>query len=263
MTRSIISWSRDWLTLTWTRFRELLATVRQDRLLWYGLIAILAVDLGFSLWFAVTRLLYNTEINQSLYELRFLRIDADGGWPEWFSYAKTVLLILLVGRLALSTRQLIYFSLVVVFGIVLIDDSLEIHETFGKRLVGILDLHPMLGVRARDVGEVITWALLGAITFPLVLAGLVWSKRTHVANGLALLLPFWALLFFAIVVDQAFHIWRNAFFGADILLATLEDGGEMIAISVACALAAALVRHGASFGIGRPGTQPPIRSALV
>ena len=245
MRRSPISWAGDWISLTWQRFRELLSAARQDRLVWTGLIVLLTIDLAFSLWFAGTRLLYNMEINQSLYELKFLRIDADGGWPEWFSYAKTLVLILLLGRMALSTRQLIYFALVLVFCIVLLDDSLEIHEDLGKSLVGVLDLKPMLGLRARDVGEVITWAGMGAIALPFVVAGFAFSKRTHVANGLALLLPFGALLFFAIFVDQVFHIWRDLFFGADIVLATLEDGGEMIAISVECALAAVLVRGGA------------------
>jgi hypothetical protein len=244
MKRSFISWARDWVSLTWQRFRELLSAARHDRLIWTGLIVLLAIDLVFSLWFAGTRLLLNLEINEYLYELRFLRIDADGGWPEWFGYAKTLLLILLLGRLTLSTRQLIYPALVFVFAIVLLDDSLEIHEELGKHLVGVLGLRPMLGVRARDVGEVITWAALGAIALPPVVAGLVFSKRTHVANGLALLLPFAGLLFFAIFIDQVYHVWRDAFFGADIVLATLEDGGEMVVISVNCALAAVLVRGG-------------------
>jgi hypothetical protein len=129
-----------------------------------------------------------------------------------------------------------------VFGVVLLDDAMEIHEDLGKHLVGVLDLRPMLGVRSRDVGEVITWAMMGVIVLPFVLAGFAFSKRTHVANGLALLIPFGALVFFAVVVDQAFHIYRDLFFGADIILATLEDGGEMIAVSLECALAAVLVK---------------------
>jgi len=36
---------------------------------------------------------------------------------------------------------------------------------------------------------------------------------------------------------------RDAFFGADILLGLLEDGGEMVAITAACVLAAAMVRQ--------------------
>jgi hypothetical protein len=244
MKPSPFAWARDWAACAWRRFRELLGAARHDRLVRNGLIVLLAIDLAFSLWYAGTRLLYNLEIDQNLYEIDFLRIDEDGGWAEWFSYAKTLLLIVLLGRLALTTRQMIYGALVVLFGIVLLDDSLEIHEELGKSLVGLLDLRPMLGVRARDVGEVITWTILGAIAAPFVLAGLALSKRTHVANGLALLIPFCALVFFAIVVDQAFHVWRDAFFGSDIVLGTLEDGGEMMAISVDVALAAVLVRGG-------------------
>ena len=244
MRRSPISWARDWTSLTWQRFRELLAAARQDRTIWTWLLVLLGIDLIFSLWFAGTRLLYNLDIDQSLYEIRFLRIDADQGLPELYSYAKTVGIILLLGRMALTTRQLVYSALAFLFVVVLLDDAAEIHESLGKALVGVLDLKPMLGVRARDVGEVITWAAMGAVTMPIVFVGFVFSKKTHVANGLAMLLPFIALLFFAIGVDQVYHSWRNLFFGADIVLATLEDGGEMMAISVECALAAVLVRGG-------------------
>ena len=79
---------------------------------------------------------------------------------------------------------------------------------------------------------------------PLILIGLFRSERTHAVNGLALLVPFSALVFFGMFVDQIYHILRHAFFGADILLGMIEDGGEMIAITMACALAAALVKHG-------------------
>jgi hypothetical protein len=243
MRRSPIAWARDWASLTWQRFRELLADARQDHLIWTWLLVLLGIDLIFSLWFAGARLLYILDINRSLYEIRFLRIDADQGLPEWYSYAKIVGIILLLGRMALTTRQLVYPVLVFLFVVVLVDDAVRIHEGLGKALVGILDLKPMLGVRARDVGEVITWAVMGAITMPIVFAGFAFSKRTHVANGLAMLLPFIALLFFAIGVDQAHQSWRNLFFGAEVVLATLEDGGEMMAISVEFALAAVLVRR--------------------
>ena len=167
--------------------------------------------------------------------------------PQRINYAQILLVVLLLARLFLSTRQLVYLALTVVFAVVLVDDSMEIHEEGGKYFVKALHLKPLWGMRAVDFGEVITWAIVAAIVMPLVLAGLRFSKRTHVVNGLALMLPFLALVFFALFVDQVYHVLRNAFFGADILLGMLEDGGEMVAITTECALAAALVRAGPTF----------------
>ena len=59
-----------------------------------------------------------------------------------------------------------------------------------------------------------------------------------------MLVPFAALVFFGMVVDQVYHIWRDLFFGADIVLGGLEDGGEMISITVALLLAAAIFLRG-------------------
>ena len=163
--------------------------------------------------------------------------------------------MILVGCLFRSKRQWIYVALAILFALVLADDMLEIHEEGGKYFARALELRPALGLRAVDFGELITWAILGALMVPLILVGLLRSKRTDVENGLVLLVPFGALVFFGMFVDQVYHILRHAFFGADILLGMLEDGGEMIAITMACVLAAALVKHGSRNGIGPSGAQ--------
>jgi len=242
---SIFSKPLEWCSLAGKRFMDLMRTVRQDRLLRRGLILFLLIDLGLTLLWVVMRIIDNLELNKNLWDdLRFLRIDAEGGWPEWFNYAKILLLVLLVARLAFSNRKVLYAVLALLFTFVLVDDSMEIHEHGGEYFAETLDLQPLWGMRAVDIGEVITWGIAGAVFLPLVLAGLWFGGRTHTANGLALLLPFFALVFFALVVDQLYHVLYNAFPGVDVLLGALEDGGEMVAISLDCALAGALVRNG-------------------
>ena len=51
-----------------------------------------------------------------------------------------------------------------------------------------------------------------------------------------MIFSFVALLFFAIVVDQLDGTLGEAFDGAGVILDVVEDGGEMIAITTACAL---------------------------
>ena len=246
MSRALFSFARRWATFAWAGFTRLLEAIRADRALFFIFVTLLVIDLCWILWFGAAKLLYNTGITESLYNLKQLRITAEGSYPEWFNWAKTLVLVFLLGRMARSTRQWIYGALTILFAVILMDDSLAIHEKAGKYFVRTLELQPVIGLRAQDVGELITWSILGAILLPLILIGLLRSERAHVANGMALLLPFAALLFCAVFVDQLYHIMHDAFFGAGILLDMLEDGGEMIVITTACMVAAALVKDESS-----------------
>jgi len=232
-----------WLSLAKGRLRELRLLIREDRPLYAFFLALLLFDLIATLWWAGTRLLYNLDINQSLYEIKVLRIDADRGVPEWVTYGKTLLLVILLVRILFVRRQWIYASLATLFALILVDDTMEMHESGGEYFARELELQPWHGLRAVDFGELITWSLLGALILPLLLLGLFRSERDDLANGLALLVPFGALVFFGAFIDQLYHVMRDAFFGADILLGLLEDGGEMVAITVACVLAAAMFRQ--------------------
>ena len=243
MSQSLFSAGRTWISLAWKKFVQLLRIVWADRTLRFIFATLLAIDLCWTLWFGVAKFLYNTGINLTLYQLRYLRITEEGSWPERFNYVKTLVLVILLGYLARSTRQFIYLALTIVFTAVLLDDSLAIHERLGIYFARILEIRPMFGLRARDFGEVLTWAIFGVILVPLIVAGLARSERTHVVTGAALLVPFGAMLFCAIFMDQIYHVLKDAFFCCGILLDMIEDGGEMVTTTLALALAAALVKH--------------------
>jgi hypothetical protein len=232
------------MSSAWRRLVELVRVVRGDRMLCVVFGLMFAIDLAWTLWWVWARILDN-QGNHYWYEMKPLRIDADGGYPEWFNYLKTMLLIFLLGRLTWIRRHSIYAALTVTFAVILVDDMMEIHEEGGKYFKKTLDLEPMWGMRAVDFGEVITWLLLGTVLGPLMLIGLIRAKGIDRTNGLALLIPFAALVFFGLVVDQVYHILRDAFPHADVVLGGSEDGGEMLAITLACAMAAALVKLGA------------------
>ena len=198
--------------------------------------ALFAVDLFFIVYFGVGKTLYEFDRDPFLYNHKELMITTDGGVPEWFNYLKTLLVVALLVRLARTTWQPIYASLALVFLVVVLDDAMEIHETVGKSLARALDIPRVLGLRGRDVGEVMTWMLLGALVVPLLLLALPRSTRVHRGNGLALLLSFGALVVCGVVVDQLGPL-SDVFHGAGVLLDVVEDGGEMLAITTACALA--------------------------
>ncbi|NIT67984.1 MAG: hypothetical protein GWN54_12235, partial [Gammaproteobacteria bacterium] len=53
-------------------------------------------------------------------------------------------------------------------------------------------------MRGQDIGELITWALIGAIVAPLLLIGIWRTSTEHRQEGLAFLIPFAGLLFSAV-----------------------------------------------------------------
>jgi len=238
----------DLVSLAWGSFRRLFGIVWSSPGLRIFIISLLAIDLCWIAFFAVAKGLSNTGINPSLYEHRELRITTDRSIPEWFNYAKTLLVVVLLGRLWRATTERVYFSMMILFSVVLLDDMLEIHELVGKRFVRLFEMRTLLGLRAQDIGEVITWAILGALVVPLLLAGFARSGRLHRGNGMALLLPFGVLLFCAIFVDQLYSNFWDAFPGAGITLDMIEDGGEMLAITTACAIALGALREQQAMG---------------
>ncbi len=221
---------------------RLIGVVRGQRGLAVFVATLAAIDLLFIGNYAVTRTLRSQGLDAGFLGREELRLTADHGYPEIFNYAKNLLVVLALARLARSTRQLVYVALSAVFLLILLDDSLAIHERVGEVFVGAFSLRPALGLRAQDFGELATWALLAGSLTPLLVLGLWRSDARHAGVGLALLVPLVALFAFGVVFDQLYHVLKDSFAGAGILLDTIEDGGEMLAMTAACALALAAER---------------------
>jgi hypothetical protein len=117
------------------------------------------------------------------------------------------------------------------FAYVLADDFFGIHERLGEGLAGHLGVLPMFGLRAVDFGE------LGVTAFAVVsLLGLIGvahyrgdrDARSFSRSLLALLL---ALGFFGVLGDMV-HAMVMKHPAWDFVLETIEDGGEMVAMSL-------------------------------
>ena len=235
---------RDSARLACSSFRRLLGVVRANRGLRIFCMLLLAIDVFWIVLFLVVETLWDMGIDDLLLsDRREFSLTSDHSIPEWFNYAQTSLVVVLLAWLARSTREWVYAAFTLVFAVVLLDDSLEIHESVGKYFVRLLDIRPILGLYPKDVGEVIAWAIIGSLVAPLVVWALARSSRAHRGNGLALLLSFGVLLICAVGVDQLYSNFRYSFFGSGNLLDIAEDGGEMIAITTACALTLAVVRE--------------------
>lgn len=202
---------------------------------------------GFSGWWSFSNvsragwLWLFLAIDLGLIGMHFLRwgeawlLTTDGGWGERWGYMKeaaTAVALLIAYR---RSKQAIYAAWAAVFVYVLCDDALMIHELGGKALADLFAFTSLFGLRPRDEGELLVSAAAG-----LLLLGAGWFafRRSDTAARLhskVLLWLFAVLVFFGVVVDMAHIILASA--GFSLRMNVLEDGGELMALSLLAAYA--------------------------
>jgi hypothetical protein len=184
-------------------------------------------------------------------------ISRDYGVAEFVSYVKllaTVLLLLRARRRALagSRRTALpdragghLLGWAIIFGYLLVDDLLRFHEFFGEGLVRLFDdpnRHLLGGLRTEDLGEL---TILVAAAIPLLTLvavnyarGSAASRRTDRVFALLLVI----MTAFAVGVDLVGAVFTDS------SLPLLEDGGELVVLSVITSYAYSLSVYDAPHG---------------
>jgi len=163
-------------------------------------------------------------------------LETDGGWSEWFGYAQQAALAALLLTLAYVCRRAIWVAYAAIFLCALADDSLRLHENYGSwiadRLIVRLGFpEHVAGLRLNDLGEMFVW---GVLALAPVAAAVLLHRRSdagtrRASRGLAVLIAVY--LFFGAVVDQVHVLVLDSWAGD--IVGTLEDGGELVALSLA------------------------------
>jgi hypothetical protein len=171
----------------------------------------------------------------------FIKITRDGAAPEYFGYIKWAVIILSLLWLAIRERWLAPARWAIVFVIILIDDSIQIHETVGLMLTEHLTLPVSLQAQTQDIAELLVFGTMGLIA--LALTASMFFSRDHytraISKRLGLVILF--LVFFGVFLDflhQTITNFSTGTFAAPFLpqiFAMLEDGGEMFVASYAAA----------------------------
>lgn len=156
-------------------------------------------------------------------------ISRDRGFPEIFQYLKEALIVLMLVWLYRQRTSLIYLSWALVFCYLLLDDSLRIHETLGDGLASAFGLEDIGGIEARDLGQVIVSATAGVVLLGFVALATLRDRSPARRLSLLLGLVMVALVFFGVVTDVI---------DAIDLFGLVEDGGEMVVMSVGVAVTA-------------------------
>jgi hypothetical protein len=164
-------------------------------------------------------------------------LEADGGMAEMYQYIKFIWLSGCLVLAFLQTRLPVYLGWMLLFGFLLLDDAIQMHERAGWWFADQFGFSAALGLRAKDFGEIAFAACIGITAVALVLLtfwrGAAQSK--HVSADILCLLC--VLAFFGVFFDA---IHTVAYFESPSLapvLALIEDGGEMIVVSVITAYA--------------------------
>lgn len=161
---------------------------------------------------------------------RSFALTVDRGYAELYQYLKLFWITVALVGVAFEKRRAIYGVGAVTFSYLLLDDSLEIHETAGGLLADGLGFEAILGLRAQDYGEL---AVSGAAGLAFLSAGFL-AYRSAGATGrrfaLFLLGGLLLLAVFGVGVDLL-GVLAHRIPLAGSALALLEDGGELIVVS--------------------------------
>ena len=203
-------------------------------------ICLVSIDLAFILLHGVGFVLHRVGLTGQLPTMFW--ISQDGALPEVFNYLKWALIVAALSWLAFRDRWLTPFAWALVFLLILLDDSLQIHETLGVPIASYLGLADGFMIRPSDLGELLVFGAMGLSVVLLTglsfLRGSPRSRRMSMTYAAIIML----LAFFGVGMDvlhQAVAQLAEANSSVDILrrlFGMVEDGGEMIVASLATAV---------------------------
>lgn len=165
-----------------------------------------------------------------------LRMNRDRGLAEAWGYAQTALAVALLLVVHQQARQPLALAWAGVLTLVVLDDSLTLHERIGTWTAQAWGLPAPGGLRGSDLGELVAWAFMGVLALALLLLGTRASTPRQRRAMAPLLGGFLSLMFFAVVVDmahQALGSDGDRFLGIEInpALRFAEALGELISMT--------------------------------
>ena len=170
-----------------------------------------------------------------------IKITRDRALPEIYGYFEWAVIIAALLWLAVRERWFAPLRWATVFVIILIDDSMQVHETVGLWLTQYLPLPASLQDRSQDIAELMVFSGMGVIAVALT-ASMFFSRdeaTLAISKRFGFIILF--LVFFGVFLDfvhQTINLLTLGTIEGQFLpqiLAILEDGGEMVVASYAAA----------------------------
>ena len=159
-------------------------------------------------------------------------LDADSiSYAEVFQYVKYVLGIALLAHLIKVKKIYAYLPVLALFILLFADDLFQLHYKFGFLLAYVLNLFALFGYKAMHVGLLLYTLLIGLLFFGVSLTyykkATLEVRRTLINISILLIVFF----FFGVVVDFL-HFFLLKQYGIAAFLRLVEEGGEMLSLSL-------------------------------
>lgn len=157
-------------------------------------------------------------------------IGKDGGYAETFQYIKEFGMLVSFCLFFLRYRYVINLGWQTLFVYIFLDDSFRIHERVGEAIAQHYSIVPIAGLRPQAFGELIVSTFFGLLILSLLSIGYYYAQSgfRRIAGHLVGLLSI--LVSIGVIFDMV-HTLLDPFHQS-ILLEVLEEGGEMLIISV-------------------------------
>lgn len=178
--------------------------------------------------------LHIVAVRTNLPSWELFRIDVDDAYAEKYQYLKWAAISLLFLGLSYFYKFKGYMVWALIFFYLLCDDIFQIHENLGNDLANRMFPHPPFGFRPHDVGEVCIAAIIGIVF--LVMGGAAYRLGDNRFRRLSIhmLVLILLLAFFGVVMDAVHAVLGGMSWRIDVVLASIEDGGEMASASLMC-----------------------------
>jgi hypothetical protein len=188
------------IDLTIAAMQRFLALMPAPAVFWKFLLSMLAIDFAFLLLHILLRGLEAAEIIEEVPPL--LSVFGDVGLAERFNHAKWILIIVLMAVLFRRLRVPIFLAFSAIFVLILADDALRLHERGSVVVNAQWPTMPTFGMSSAEMGEVVVWAVLGLITVPIILWGMLATRREWWPYAGLILAGLSGLVFFGVVFDM-------------------------------------------------------------
>ena len=169
-------------------------------------------------------------------------IEMEGGPSEIYEAAKAGSCVVALVICARRAAAPLYAALAAAFALAMADNVLGLHESSGEALAPALAAAGALFEAApQALGELAFFSMAGMSILAVLRAGFRHSRGVHRRLGIAFLLLLAALGAFAVGLDLLHAAVGGERRAVDRLFGAVEDGGELVVLSLAAALSTGLV----------------------
>jgi hypothetical protein len=185
------------------------------------------VDVVLISFHFVHRLSFRGIIHTTIFSNTIFSLSEEGQLPDIFQYAKQLVIALFLVYMAKKER--VYAAWAAIFGYLLIDDIFMIHERIGQFLGNLIG--DIEGIEISEVAQSGYLVFLGIVLFGTALLIILRTQGETREVSIYLTVLLAVAAFFGVIVDIVQGVVMSMF-GISGIVKIIEDGGEMLVMSV-------------------------------